>query len=298
MDDVVDEINDLPSYLQLDPVTSLSYDPAPLRFRVDRLKVPRLMGKPNSLPETVERDLLSKDVSPPLGAKSLPRLSPVENVVSTLDSPIREEEYLGYLRYLLDGQNKYEIFTRIFPQNTCSRVKILMNSKFEIVVSPLEKVLRNSILHKELAKMSFVINFVYVENTNILWMDVNSRTIVRYDPNNSAGDNIQTKIDESLRTFFNRFCPMYNYLGNILSPNECIKSVDSYKNSHNCQDYALLYAVQRIHGLSHDQAARLLSQKGDSLKKDVTDLLTALSYKVRDEVGKPVPVQFKQWTGK
>lgn len=100
---------------------------------------------------------------PPTIVPKIPDLdSPAETfiniVIAEQDADkMDEKEYLGYVRYLLNDQTKYDIFSRIFPDNTCPRVLFRMKTENSPApqITPDENALINCIITKEAAGSSY-----------------------------------------------------------------------------------------------------------------------------------------------
>lgn len=133
----------------------------------------------------------------------------------------------------------------------------------------------------------------------MLWFDTTNKIINRYDPQVSGERRGQAIMDDTIRTYFEDKLPKYVYLGNTLEEWQYVQEVRgegrTYKSDYYCQDYSLLYAINRINGMSHEEAAFALVARGEDVLIDLAELLRALAYRIRAEMGKQVPEQFREW---
>jgi hypothetical protein len=231
--------------------------------------------------------------------------SPVEEfvqmVIQEQDADIADEkEYLGYVRYLLADESKYEIFTRFYPKNTCPGISVRMDTYQSTPrISPSDQSLLNCISTHEEQGGSVAIYFSYENHANTLWFDVTNKIINRYDPAVDADSYGQRSLDEHLSAYLGNILPDYYYIGNTLEGFQCVQGVRgqgrTHKSDYFCQDYSLLYAIRRINGMSHEEAAFDLVAKGDDVLIELAELLRALAYRIRLEQGKSVPERFRNW---
>ena len=226
----------------------------------------------------------------------------VDIVIAEQDADIMDEkEYLGYVKYLLNNQSKYDIFTRIFPNNTCPGVIFRMDTERSRypTIRPSERNFIECIKNKETTGTSIAINFSYENHANLLWFDTLNRVINRYDPQVAGDAHGQAIMDDTIRTYLSDRFPEYVYLGNTLETWQCVQGVRgegrNYKSDYYCQDYSLLYAINRINGMSHEEAAFALVSRGEDVLIDLAELLRALAYKIRAEMGRQVPERFTEW---
>ncbi|CAH6420040.1 Hypothetical protein HVR_LOCUS1077 [uncultured virus] len=226
----------------------------------------------------------------------------VDIVIKEQDADIMDEkEYLGYVRYLLNDQAKYDIFSRLFPNNTCGNVLVRMETVTSQAprIRPSEDALVNCIRAKETAVGSVAVNFSYQNHANLLWFDTTNKIINRYDPQVSGDERGQDTMDDTIRGRFELLFPDYVYLGNTLEDWQCVQGVRGtgriYKSDYYCQDYSLLYAINRINGMSHEEAAFALVARGEDVLIDLAELLRALAYRIRAEMGKQIPERFQTW---
>jgi hypothetical protein len=241
-------------------------------------------------------------VSPKIPNLDSPVETFVQIVIGEQDADIMDEkEYLGYVKYLLNDQSKYDVFSRIFPNNTCSNVSFRMKTETSKSpqISPSEDILLDCIRGKEPQGGSVAVSFSYQNHANMLWFDTTNKIINRYDPQVSGDSTGQDIMDDTIRGYFDRVLPEYVYLGNTLESWQCVQGVRgegrTYKSDYYCQDYSLLYAVNRIKGMSHEEAAFALVSRGPDVLVDLAELLRALAYKIRAELGKPIPQRYQDW---
>lgn len=114
--------------------------------------------------------------------------------------------------------------------------------------------------------------YLYFEqHSNIVWLDDRRKEIHRYDPQIGYEAEETKAIDTALKDFFSSYTPDYTYRGNTLSEKECVQGVrwkergilDCF-----CQEYTLIYAYNRLAGMSHKEAALdLLNARGKMEEK-------------------------------
>lgn len=226
----------------------------------------------------------------------------VEIVIGEQDADIMEEkEYLGYVKYLLNDQSKYDVFTRLFPNNTCPNITFRMETQQSPAptIRPNKDALIRCIRNKETQGGSVAIYFSYQNHANMLWFDTTNKIINRYDPQVAGDQAGQSTMDDTIRAYLDEIFPDYVYLGNTLETWQYVQGVRgegrTYKSDYYCQDYSLLYAINRIKGMSHEEAAFALVARGTDVLVDLADLLRALTYKIRAELGKPIPEKYRNW---
>lgn len=159
-----------------------------------------------------------------------------------------------------------------------------------VSISPSRSELVMCIKEKESMATSVAILLTYGTKSNIIWIDTHARSINRYDPFTEYGKQDQIHMDKTLEKFFLNILPNYKYLGNTLDTTQCLSVSNTY-----CQDYALLYTINRVSGMSHDDAAEDLIERGDTLETYLTELLHALAYRIRKEMGKSIPMEYENW---
>lgn len=200
-------------------------------------------------------------------------------VIQEQDADIADEkEYLGYVRYLLADESKYEIFTRFYPQNTCPNVHVRMETYTSTPkITPSDQALVRCIKAHEVRGGSVAVYFSYERHANTLWFDVTNKIVNRYDPQVDFQSRGQSSLDQQLGAYLGTILPDYYYLGNTLEDYQCVQGVRgqgrTHKGDYFCQDYSLLYAIRRIHGMSHEEAAFDLVAKGDDVLIELADLL-------------------------
>lgn len=125
---------------------------------------------------------------------------------------------------------------------------------------------------------SLAVYLSYKQHAGMLWIDKQNRIIDRFDPYYCINDEShQRYIDVALKEFFKQMIPDFQYVGNTLKPSQAIQKIRSSKrkNSDNfCQDYGILYAIRRIHGMSNSQAAEHLVSMKNDLLNDIRELYT------------------------
>jgi hypothetical protein len=147
---------------------------------------------------------------------------------------------------------------------------------------------------------SVAVYFTYEQHANSLWFDVTNKVINRYDPQYYGDVFHQGILDTNVRDHLKFILPDYQYLGNTLERAQCVQSVradkrQNFREDAFCEDYSLLYAIRRINGMSHAEAAEDLVAKGDSIQAELIELLEALAYRIRLDEGNPVPEQYQNW---
>ena len=268
---------------------------------------PRIVS-PQRQPNTpVITTLNPEDLPTNTGGVQIPNIdSPVEIFVDTVIAEqnadiMEEKEYLGYVRYLLNDQSKYNIFSRLFPGSTCPNVTVRMETERSPSpnITPSDNALVRCIHTKETAGGSVAVNFSYQNHANLLWFDTDNKIINRYDPQVAGDEYGQSIMDDTIRTKFELLLPEYIYLGNTLETWQCVQGVRgagrTFKSDYYCQDYSLLYAINRIRGMSHEEAAFALVARGEDVLIDLAELLRALAYRIRSEMGKNIPERFVAW---
>lgn len=143
----------------------------------------------------------------------------VDIVITEQDADkMDEKEYLGYVKYLLNDQSKYDIFSRIFPNNTCSGVIFRMETERALAphITPNERTLIDCIRNKEVAGVSVAVSFSYQNHTNLLWFDTLNKMVNCYDPQVAGDSYSQAIMDDTIREYLSTRFPDYVYLGNIL----------------------------------------------------------------------------------
>ena len=118
--------------------------------------------------------------------------------------------------------------------------------------------------------------YLYFEgHSNIIWLDPERLEIHRYDPQVSEDDEETEPIDGALQAFFYEILPNYTYIGNTLSSEQCIQYVRLQERGHLdcfCQEYTLLYARNRLSGMSHEEASEDLVMSREEIIEQVKDL--------------------------
>lgn len=255
-----------------------------------------------------------REVAIPTLPAEIPNIdSPVEifvqEIIAEQNADIMDEkEYLGYVRYLLNDQSKYDIFARLFPENTCQNVTFRVNTveikkdtaaTYVPRIIPNEQMLFDCIKAKEQTHKSVAVYLSYENHANLLWFDTENKLINRYDPQAATQGYKQDELDDAIREYLGKAFPDYYYLGNTLETWQCVQGIReqgrTYKADYYCQDYSLLYAINRINGMSHEEAAFALVARGEDILFDLAELLRALAYKIRAELGKTVPEQYRVW---
>ena len=227
--------------------------------------------------------------------------TPIDDFVSTVikeqdSDKADEKEYLGYVRYLLDADDKYDIFARIYPQNTCENVSVRVEGT-RAYIRPDPDDLQVCVKSAETADKSVAVRLSYQNHANSLWFDTKNKVINRYDPQVPGDEYGQSSVDTALRNLFAQYFTDYNYLGNTLEGHMCVQGVRHMGRRHKadyfCQDYSLLYAKRRAEGMSHEESAWDLVEKRDTILNELAELLRILSYKKRAELGRPVPAKYQ-----
>lgn len=304
---------------------------------VTRLQVPTVIVRPPVVPHTVlttPKPVVPTVIKPPtvptkvilptkVPGPTLPINVPVKTTAPIVpitpndDSPTEtfvniiigeqdadtmdEKEYLGYVRYLLNDQNKYDVFSRLFPENTCGGVRLRMKEMKSptMNITPNDQSLVSCIHSKEGRKASVAVNFSYENHANLIWFDTENKLVNRYDPQVPGNDPGQDIMDDTIRAHLGKILPNYYYIGNTSEFWQCVQGVHeqgrTFKGDYYCQDYSLLYAINRIYGLSNQAASFNLVSRGPDILVDLAELLRALAYKIRAEQGKEIPERFRNW---
>lgn len=116
----------------------------------------------------------------------------------------------------------------------------------------------------------------YKNHAGMIWIDKQGKVINRFDPYFTSRDSDQRAIDEALAHFFEEFLPNFEYLGNTLSESETVQRIRSNSRKHSdnfCQDYGILYAIRRVCGMSHLEAARHMVDAKSYILEDVKQLM-------------------------
>ena len=134
------------------------------------------------------------------------------------------------------------------------------------------------ILNSKKQKMcgSLAIYLSYKNHAGMIWIDKQGKVINRYDPYFTNSDTDQKAIDNALEDFFSEFLPNCSYLGLNLSESELVQRIRSKTRKHSdnfCQDYGILYAIRRVCGMSHQEAARHMVQMKSYILEDVKQLM-------------------------
>ena len=229
--------------------------------------------------------------------------TPVEDFISLVikeqDADIaHEKEYLGYVRYLLNADNKYDIFARLYPETTCVYVHVRVEiEQRKVLIQPSPDDLVDCVYTAANKGKSVGVYLSYHNHANALWFDTTKKEINRYDPQAPGEARDQAVIDELLRNELAQYFPDYKYLGNTLEDYMCIQGVREvgrrYKADYFCQDYSLLYDLRRAQGMSHEEAAWNLVENRDKVLDELAELLRSLVYKKRSELGRQVPSRYR-----
>ena len=172
----------------------------------------------------------------------------------------------------LDDDTKYTLFSEMYPENSCRGVSLHIG-KSKTHAIPSNKVLQQCILEKEDNNVSIGINFTYQDRANLMWIDTTNKVINRYEPQIPGDSSYQAMLDDNIREYFLEYLPEYEYLGNTLKHNYCIKVDDG--NNHR-QDYCILYAINRINGMNYFEAAEDLSSREEeifTITKELRDVM-------------------------
>lgn len=128
-----------------------------------------------------------------------------------------------------------------------------------------------------LADASYDPNGIYLYfdgHSNIIWLDPKDQSIYRYDPQISNQAKETKPIDSAVKAFFAEILPSYTYFGNTLPATACIQDVRWKQRGHLdcfCQEYTLLYAWNRLAGMSHCEAAMSLVEKEEQILDEIKD---------------------------
>lgn len=134
-----------------------------------------------------------------------------------------------------------------------------------------------------LADARYDSNSVYLyfdEHSNILWLDPVRQEIHRFDPQIPKTAPEARPIDSGLQDFFSLILPEYTYLGNTLTTSQCVQNVRRNYRQHLdcfCQEYTLLYALNRLSGMQHQAAAQDLIFELDRIEDRIEDLYLDLA---------------------
>ena len=291
-----------PRLPKITPITVLPVSP----------KLPPVTTRPISPKLPIVPPEKSKVKIPPIAIPELPQIeeemidpgTPVEDFISLVikeqDADIaHEKEYLGYVRYLLNADNKYDIFARLYPETTCVSVDVRVEVESRrVLINPDPDDLIDCVYTAANKGKSVGVYLSYHNHANALWFDTAKKEINRYDPQAPGDARDQSIIDDLLRKELAQYFPDYNYLGNTLEDYMCIQGVREvgrrYKADYFCQDYSLLYDLRRAKGMSHEDAAWDLVEKRDQVLEELAELLRSLAYKKRQELGKQVPSQYRK----
>lgn len=244
-------------------------------FGNNSIKVPHIITPPkSSLNEDYSSDESDIDISDD-------SIKLIDYILNEEEENIFDESDIQNLQYLLNDTSKYRLFSRIFPENTCNDVIIKLNNN-NIEVN--DKLLVKCINSKS---GSIAVNLVTDKNTNMnmIYFDTENEIINRYDPKIPGYESYQDIIDDRLREYLTNLFPDYEYLGNTLEEWQCVSS------KFNCQDICLLYTLNRINGMDHEQAAYSLSSDKD-IQSSINNLILSLSYRLRSEISKPIPAEY------
>lgn len=120
----------------------------------------------------------------------------------------------------------------------------------------------------------------FQDHSNILWLDPERQEIHRYDPQISKDAPEAGPVDSALEDFFSQILPMYRYMGNTLSREECVQNVRGKRRGYVdcfCQEYTLLYARNRLEGMNHLEAALDLVENQDRIVEEIGDFYAYMS---------------------
>lgn len=124
----------------------------------------------------------------------------------------------------------------------------------------------------------------FEEHSNIIWIDPIEKEIYRYDPQIPGDVKEAYYIDTALTSFFHEILPDFIYRGNTLSWFDCIQDIRRRERGSLdcfCQEYTLLYAKNRLNGLSHYEAAEDLVINRDNILDEIDNLYLYLSERER-----------------
>ena len=165
-----------------------------------------------------------------------------------------------------------------------------------------DELLSNSVLKRVLNGQrrtcgSIGLYLSYLDHAGIVWIDHENKVINRYDPfycdlpeghrvkrsefEESVHDawDAQEMIDIGLGEFFGQIMPDYKYLGNNLAGHQCIQEARMMGRKYSdyfCQDYSILYAIRRVNGMSHEQAARDLMEHAGEILDEIEQLMRVM----------------------
>ena len=196
---------------------------------------------------------------------------PGESSVCRLKGAISEKK--ENMRCTLSDRSKCEIFPRLFPSNACANVSLRMNGETSAVkVFPRDNALVNCVRLKEVDGESVAISLLQRDRANILWFDTRDKIINRYDPIGPGSERGQDQVDDTLREYLVSLLPEYTYLGNNLGSRQCVQNITDHGTEYYCIDYTLLYAINRIRGMRHEDAASALVDRGEDIMFDLAEL--------------------------
>lgn len=230
------------------------------------------------------------DILPPLkfetfgpgGFLALPYNQTIEDFIDIIieeqdKDKLEEREYLGYVKYILNDKSKYYLFSKLFPNNTCNE-EIIMNDDGLVISYEYVECINN----RENSDSITAIFFIYRNHANAMIFDHIEKKIERYDPQVPGYEEDQKILDRKLADYFHFLFPQYEYIGNNLIDTQCVQTVReqgrTYKADYFCQDYSLLYILERFTGSTHVEAAEDLVSRGDKIINDLRNLLRLLAY--------------------
>ena len=202
-----------------------------------------------------------------------------DKIIVEQDSDQLQKEYLGYVRYLIGDMTKYDVFSLMYPFST------IRGARFHIEKSEVTYSLNPLLLgsQMETSQGGFGVMLTYDNNANMLWFQ--GKEIWRYEPYAIANTEKQVEIDRMLELYFKAYIPGAKYYPHTLSPEQCVQYVRGIGRKYNaeyfCQDYSLLYTINRIKGLSHVASAVQLVSRGDLIHDDLHTLLMDLAVTYR-----------------
>lgn len=259
----------------------------------------------------------------------------IEEIIESEDSDIEKPKFSHLVKELLNGELKYNVFAKMYPDHSCYDMFIRLenigthadylkhpsqyNGKWygngghygaeiciysgknnlwscisetscrrkqpgdELILKTRMKTILN--LNEKKTCGSLAIYLSYLNHAGMLWVDKQNKQVDRYDPYycgvksniiKTKFDREQIIIDIALKEFFREMTPNFEYKGNVLSEMETIQKQRSNfrKYSDNfCQDYGILYAIRRIHGMSNIEAASHMVSMKSYILEDIRQLL-------------------------
>ena len=208
----------------------------------------------------------------------------IEKVLTSQNSDNADKDYLDFANSLLNNEIKYKILAKIYPMNIITVGFIeYIDDKGCTVRDCDDYILIKTIkdyTSRNGGKNGCMVFFLYRNHANALWFQ--NKTVWRYEPQTGAEEVGQDTINSAVETFIDVYFPTYTFIAHNFKKEHCIQGSRAVLRSSSsdffCQDYSLLYTLQRIDGKSNNDAVMYLLSMGEGVIDATRQLFLRFSF--------------------